>query len=818
MSENEDKRERLEKRMQSHRQASAKRCENFRSLLEGIYETVVNDKITLEGREYDCIERLVHGSSQGEYDYSMASGYFQAYKAFDKISLLLIMAESYHFKNKNKKIIIFEERRDALDQIRQILPQKTSFKDKDIGIYNGENQKVDTPIIICTYKSMEDMLQEVGKENIGLVLCDDAHYALSGNRQNIIQKLDNACLYGFTATPVYDENRNCDQVFGRAIKAITFSEEIVNHSLCGVKNGLLIAGIPADLTNMTDSELMKITAKAGIKEALVDYYFEGYDDNLGYIKDKTTVINVPSIKEANDLAEMMNERAGKTVAKAYHSCSSDNVLQEFNLGDFPILIQVGRLTEKYENPEVEICINYPTLSYVREAQRSIMALHNNKKKKIALVLDIAFKQHTEGNAFIEIEKNGQVLLKDIIGGIYVAPKAETIEYTPQEECKQKIGITKNDNKSSCTIITKIEELLKLNWEYEEIKKRRGNKFELTGSGSEEQKGTEGQKSSNASITKEEFVENWCLGLKKENELIIDPKQKEDLWNKLTKEDKKGLFIQIQSEYMLPEDNIPAFVSWLREQNIIVIRKKDVLDVSEKQFMRLRITQDNKRLSLKQKDTLWNELKEKGAMVKVQSDNDMIDVLPEWRIQLLRKKGILVLEVNEGISMTEFVENWRLCLKKENIIIGDPKQKEILWNTLIKEDHQGLFVKAKSRIGIIDILPEDMIPALKQLLRKKGIIVIRRKYNSDITKEVFTKWFIMKGKKAIGTNKKEILWEKLINQANSEFFIKVQSGDKVIDVLPQKNIRPLSKLLATKGIKIGIYTSRSPKHNQNQGRE
>ena len=480
--------------------ARTERQKNFDLLREGLIGKYDNKEQDLVGMQVDSILKLAVTDKE---DHSLSSGYFHACTGFGKTFLMKALADAYYSQNKNKKIVIFEENTAVLEQVKKDLAEKASFSESDIGAFYGDEKTVDKPIIICTYASMKNMIDIVGKENIGLALCDEAHHILSGNRQRVAKELNNACLYGFTATPVYDEDKNCTQVFGRVIDSVTIADGIRNQLLCGVKNGLLIASTPLDLSaiksttgDYDDEKLMALIAKSspksGIKGALVDYYFDGYDDNLGFIKGKTTIINVPSQKEADELAKMMNEREGKIIAKAYHSRSNDEVLTEFNDGKFPVLIQVNRLTEGYNNPKVEVCINYPTASFVRETQRGGRVLRYDKDNplKLALVLDIAFMQNSEGDVYTEIAKNGQVLFKDIAGDYYITSaeyeKArvnkktgaigkegnESEDQRPTSNVSQADDKTKKDkNEISFTAATSLDDLFLYNWDYEKYRKQ-----------------------------------------------------------------------------------------------------------------------------------------------------------------------------------------------------------------------------------------------------------------------------------------------------------------------------------------------------------
>ena len=217
--------------------AKKERLLNFQALQEGLTSKYVGGKLDLEDRQAESVLKLVDVDKQ---DNTYSKGYFHACTAFGKTYLMMALAEGFRHQVKDKKIVIFEENSSVLEQVKKDFIEKTSFSEEDIGAFYGKEKIIEAPIIICTYASMEKLIEAVGKENIGLVLCDEAHHILSENRQRVVNELDSACLYGFTATPEYNDAKSCEKVFDNAIDTVSLSDGINNGLLCGFKNGLMV--------------------------------------------------------------------------------------------------------------------------------------------------------------------------------------------------------------------------------------------------------------------------------------------------------------------------------------------------------------------------------------------------------------------------------------------------------------------------------------------------------------------------------------------------------------------------------------------------
>ena len=108
------------------------------------------------------------------------------------------------------------------------------------------------------------------------------------------------------------------------------------------------------------------------------------------------------------------------------------------------------MTEGYSNNKVEICINYPTASKVRSAQRGGRALRRDKENpdKLALIMDIAFKRNNEKSDLEEIRANGQVLFQDIAGDVEMLSPVRLAKIADERESSRKRHQTEKEEKEA----------------------------------------------------------------------------------------------------------------------------------------------------------------------------------------------------------------------------------------------------------------------------------------------------------------------------------------------------------------------------------
>ncbi len=809
------------------------RQESFRALKEGIIKKFVANELDLEDRQEQSILKLV--DNDNTEDTSLSHGYFHACTAFGKTYLMMAMAEGYRAEAPHKKIIILEENTKVLEQVKQDFIDKTGFSASEIGAFYGKEKTADTPIVVGTYASMEKMINAVGKENIGLVLCDEAHHILSENRRRVAQVFNSSCLYGFTATPEYDKDKNCADVFGKVIDSVTLREGVEKGLLCSFKNGLFVSKIPVDLTDAINSsgdydgeKLAKILKQShlhGIREELADYYLTFSDPVIGQIKGKPTIINVPNQHEADELATVFNQKAGYNIAQAYHINSGESPLQEFNSGKFPVLIQVNRVAEGYSNKKVEVCINYPTASKVKAAQRGGRALRQDKENpdKVALIMDIAFKRSNNKSTLEEIRENGQVLFMDIAEDVAIVssnmrPKIAEINKSRHKNTNQ--DKDEVDTTHLFDVVVDMEDLYEMNFTkliHEEENTPQRNKLDTD-------------------LISSVFQSQWII---KQNGKSLNIKEKSTLWKQIIQANPE-LFAYVQSgtlqAYVISKEEQHAFKQYLQEQGYDVTtpdekvqsieRDKLDTDLINDVFQRQWILKKNgKSLSKDEKSNLWKQIQTKLKLFTyVQAGPKQAYVISQEKQnafkQYLQEQGYDVTTPDEKVKIviqrkkldtdlvnTVFQRQW--SLKKNGKSLSED-EKSNLWKQI--QTKLKLFTYVQSGTSQIYVISQEKQNAFKQYLQEQGydittpdekvkIVIQRKKLDTDLINNVFqSQWLLQQNGKSLSSDEKSNLW-KQISQEKSELFTYVQSGKLQVYVISKEQQNAFKQYLQEQGYEV-----------------
>ena len=834
-------------KIEAQKAAYRERCRNFDALKEGLMNKYIAEELDLEDRQQ---ESIFHLTDTAAGDYSLSQGYFHACTAFGKTYLMMAMAEGYRDKEPDKKIIILEENAKVLEQVKQDFMDKTSFAAEDIGAFYGKEKSVSAPVIVATYASMEKMVKAVGKENIGLVLCDEAHHILSENRQRVAKEFDRACLYGFTATPDYDEDRDCAKVFGEIIDSVTLREGVEQGLLCSFKNGLFVSNIPVDLTDAINSsgdydgeklaEILKQSHLNGIREELANFYLSGEDPDIGAIKGKKMIVNAPNQHEADELAKVFNQTAGYNVARAYHTNTGEQPLAEFNQGRFPVLIQVNRVTEGYSNNKVEICINYPTASKVRSAQRGGRALRRDKENpdKLALIMDIAFKRNNEKSDLEEIRANGQVLFQDIAGDVEMLSPVRLAKIADEREIARKRHQTEKEEKDALAP----DRLFKTVVNVKELYDMRLTLLE------NDEKNTPSRAKLASDLDTNIFQQRWSC---RQNGKALEWKNKSGLFKQLQQQHPE-LFTYVQSGarlfHVIAKENIPDFKQALAEMGYEVTdpeartanvsRAKWTSDLDTYTFQgRWSCRKDGKALNENGKSNLFKQLQQQQPelFTYVKSGVKQSYIIAKENIsafkQALAEKGYEVMDPEErtayvsrsklasDLDIKTFQGRWS-CRK------DGKARNEKARSDLFKQLHQQqpeLFTYVQSGTRLFHVIARENIPAFKQALAEMGYEVMdteekiaavsRAKLAGDLDIKTFQhRWSCRKDGKLLGKDDKKDLLKQL-QQQQPELFTYVQAGPTQSHVIAKENISVFKQALAEMG-----YEALSPRDKLHEAQE
>ena len=396
---------------------------------------IANGTPRLRGAQYFALGALTKLS-----DSKIAASYYKLPTGFGKTVMFSYMAQAYlsqaRTNDDKKKLVILVPRLNLINQTGDRLDSFAGFSASE---FSGRTKDTEADIIISTYRSLDKLIETIGIENIGMVFADEAHH-VTGDKisQTMTDLIKSVPTIGFTATPSYNANKSVANVMKTEIFAMTIADCVRSGMLSPVKNILYCSSIVYDLetvpaTNQGEYDYNSITGQIDtetLTNEIADIYINGIDEDTGRrFIDCKAIINCPNIEMAKRQADAINQKAGRTIARAFSSDMKDFEAEKakFIAGKYQVACQINTLTEGFDDTTVSLCINYPTRSAVRAEQAAGRAIRLNESDphKIAFVIDTIFRKHdseTSDTALQTARHAKQVLFKDIAGGMVLFPE------------------------------------------------------------------------------------------------------------------------------------------------------------------------------------------------------------------------------------------------------------------------------------------------------------------------------------------------------------------------------------------------------------
>ena len=434
---------------------------------------IANGTPRLRGAQYFALGALTKLS-----DSKIAASYYKLPTGFGKTVMFSYMAQAYlsqaRANDDKKKLVILVPR---LNLINQTGDRLNSFAGFTASEFSGRAKDTDADIIISTYRSLDKLIKTIGIKNIGMVFADEAHH-VTGDKisQTMTDLMKSVPTIGFTATPSYNANKSVANVMKTEIFAMTIADCVRSGMLSPVKNILYCSSIVYDLetvpaTNQGEYDYNSITGQIDtetLTNEIADIYINGIDEDTGRrFIDCKAMINCPNIEMAKRQADAINQKAGRTIARAFSSDMKDFEAEKakFIAGEYQVACQINTLTEGFDDTTVSLCINYPTRSAVRAEQAAGRAirLNDSDPHKIAFVIDTIFRKHdgeTSDTALQTARHAKQVLFKDIADEMVLIPENFNDGITHGKHHPH--TRSKHETVKPYEIITSTETLLNLN--------------------------------------------------------------------------------------------------------------------------------------------------------------------------------------------------------------------------------------------------------------------------------------------------------------------------------------------------------------------
>ena len=299
---------------------------------------------------------------------------------------------------KNNNVLILVHRRELVTQASK----KLAAINVDHGIIAAKFKPTDAPIQIA---SVQTLVRRLDTTNFvpSLIIIDEAHHAVAGSWEKILNHYPKAIRLGVTATPCRLDGRGLKEFFDDLIIGPTISELVEQGYLS--PHRVFAAPKPVSLDGLKTRA--GDFAKDELSERMKEYVIKG--DTIEHWRKHAN--GVPSVAFCCDIlhAEAVVERFNDSGIKAgiitgeMKNNDRDQVINDLSNGSIQVLVSVDVVSEGFDLPIIGCAILLrPTKSeglYMQQVGRILRP----QKNKVAIVLDHV--NSTRDHGFVDDVRN-----------------------------------------------------------------------------------------------------------------------------------------------------------------------------------------------------------------------------------------------------------------------------------------------------------------------------------------------------------------------------------------------------------------------------
>lgn len=265
---------------------------------------------------------------------------------------------------------------------------KRIWNEVSVGKYVESLKQSDCYVVCGSIQSVALNLDSFKEDEFGYIIIDEAHHASADTYQKVLSYFKPQFILGLTATPERSDDKDILEIFKNTAHKLDIQTAVEIGELVSVRCIRIHTNI--DLTkvrfNSVQYNVRELESKIFVPErnALI------VDTLFNYVPTKRTVVFCASVKHAEQIASMINERGHSAVAVsgAMKSAERKEITDKFAKGEIKVLCACDLLNEGWDCPETEVLfMARPTMSKVLYTQQLGRGMRLCEGKDSLLVFD-----------------------------------------------------------------------------------------------------------------------------------------------------------------------------------------------------------------------------------------------------------------------------------------------------------------------------------------------------------------------------------------------------------------------------------------------
>jgi len=304
----------------------------------------------------------------------------------------VIFSHLPQFKKDSLPMLVLAHRAELLYQAKEKIGW--SNPELDIQIEQADNIAGYCDVVVASVPTLgraeSERILKYPKDYFKSIVIDEAHHAAAPTYRRILDYFNAPFVLGVTATPQRSDNTRLTDVFDEIVYYKTIQDLIEDGYLCTlvgyrIKTDTDISGVATNEGDYVASQLEDAIDTPERNAHIVAAY-------NSLVPESKAIVFCAGVKHANNLATSFASAQIKTevILGATDSDSRRDILARFQIGTTKVLINVGVLTEGFDEPTVEtIILARPTRSTLLYTQIVGRGTRLHEGKPHCTVLDFA---------------------------------------------------------------------------------------------------------------------------------------------------------------------------------------------------------------------------------------------------------------------------------------------------------------------------------------------------------------------------------------------------------------------------------------------
>jgi len=268
-------------------------------------------------------------------------------------------------KNDSLPMLVLAHRAELLYQAKEKIGW--SNPQLDIQIEQADNVAGHCDVVVASVPTLgraeSERILKYPKDYFKSIVIDEAHHAAAPTYRRILDYFNPSLLLGVTATPQRSDNTRLTDVFDEIVYYKTIQDLIEDGYLCSlvgyrIKTETDISGVATNEGDYVASQLEDAIDTPERNAHIVAAYHS-------LVPESKAIVFCAGVKHANNLASSFSATQVSTEVILGDTSAQDreHILARFKSGETRVLVNVGVLTEGFDEPSIQsIILARPTRS------------------------------------------------------------------------------------------------------------------------------------------------------------------------------------------------------------------------------------------------------------------------------------------------------------------------------------------------------------------------------------------------------------------------------------------------------------------------